>query len=602
MTHSFGQYLIKDYLPPGTRLDKGPLNKRKLREAFLDQAKNDPSSYVTNMQALKHVADEIATLEPLSPGLDDIEPNYRERSKIMRVASKNLANAKTYTQQLAALSDAQSRAVNLALSHPGSMAREVEAGARGSPSQLVKTIVSPVVAMRADKTVHPFLIQHGYADGLSSAESWIANSEARVNAMAANLSVSEPGDMSKIFINNMADQIISSTDCRTKNGIALPSHSPEIRDRYLARKAGGAPAGTLITPGFAKRLSRLGGIVIARSPSTCELPNGVCQKCMGLNEIGQPHDIGTNVGVRAGQVLTEPLTQMALDSKHGVKLSTRKGRELRSIERLRNLVEVSSSFANQAIVSEDAGNVEKVSVAPQGGHYMQVAGHQYYTPPDAPPIVVPGQPVERGDALADGIPNPKDVTRLKDIGAGRDYLVGKLQDLYSSSGHNIDRRHLELLAKSHLNYAQVNNSGTLPGVHAGDMVAHSALRGQMRAASTKRDLTNVKGHVLGDDYLHYTAGSPISGAMTRDLAAAGINRVRTMKPGEAPDLEFIMKPLSRNPLLNPDVMSRMGHRFLKSALLEGVHSGGTSQLRGFNPIPALAYGETFGLPAPEGRY
>jgi len=565
-------------------------------------AKNDPTAYVHNMQELKHVADEVATLEPLSPGLDDITPDYMQQRAIMRSAQQRLDAATTYPQQLAALSEAQSRAVNLAMSHKGSMAREVEAGARGSPSQLVKTIVSPVVAMKHDKTIFPYLIRHSYSEGLSPAESWLANSEARINAMAANLSVSEPGDLSKIFINNMADQVISKTDCGTSNGIALPASSPELRDRYLAKPAAGYPAGKLITDDVARKLARGQGLVIVRSPSTCELSQGVCQKCSGLNEIGQPHEIGTNIGVRAGQVLSQPLTQMALDSKHGVKLSTTKGRELRTIERLRQIVEVPSSMANMAIVSEDEGEVGKIDIAPQGGHYLHVAGRRYYTPPEAPPIVRLGQMVEAGDALADGIPSPKDVTRLKGIGAGRDYLIQRLDDLYSSSGHDIDRRHLEVLAKSHLNYAEVHDPGSIPGLRAGDMVAHSALRGSMRAASKERPLADVRGHVLGDDYLHFTAGSPVTKSVQEKLQEAQFTKVRTLPPGDAPRLEFVMKPLSRNPLLNPDVLSRMGHRYLKTALLDGVHSGGTSRLRGYNPIPALAYGASFGLPSPGGEY
>ena len=602
MTLSFGQHLIKGYLPPGTRLDRGPLNKRRLRSAFLDMAKNDPTAYVHNMQGLKAVADEVATLEPLSPGLDDITPNYVKQRALFAGAQKRLDAARTYPQKLSVLADAQSRAVNLAMTHPGSLAREVEAGARGSPSQLIKTVVSPVVAMKHDKTVYPYLIHHSFAEGLSPAEAWLANSEARLNAMAANLSVSEPGDLSKIFINNMADQVIASEDCGTTNGIALPSNSPELRDRYLAKPAAGLPHNTLVTAEVGKRLARTRGLVVVRSPSTCELPNGICQRCMGLNEVGQNHDIGINVGVRAGQVLSEPLTQMALDSKHGVKLSTTKGRELRTIERLRQIVEVPASMANMAVVAEEEGKVEKIEKAPQGGHYMHVAGQRYYTPPEAPPLVRPGFHVEAGDALADGIPNPKDVTRLKGIGAGRDYLIQRLDDLYSSSGHDLDRRHLEILAKTHLNYAQIWDPGSIPGLRAGDMVAHSALRGRLREASKERSLKETKGHVLGDDYLHFTAGSPITKSVQDALREAKISKVKTLPPGEAPRLEFVMKPLSRNPLLNPDVLSRMGHRYLKTALLEGVHSGGTARLRGFNPIPALAYGQSFGLPSARGKY
>ena len=601
MALSFGQYLIKDHLPPGVKPGRTPLSKKILKEAFVGYAKEHPEDYVRRMQGLKKVADEIVTLNPLSPGLDDITPDYKARDRIFARARTRLDAARTYPQQMAALAMAQSGAIDLAKKHPGSMAQEVMAGARGSPVQLVRTLVSPVVALKPDKTVYPYLIGKSYAEGLTPGESWIANSEARVNAAASNLSVSEPGDLQKIFVNNMSNQVVATEDCGIRNGIALSVDSPEIRDRYVQASRGLA-RNTLVTTDVAKRLSKKGGVVIVRSPSTCELPDGICQKCAGLNEVGTQHSIGTNLGVRAGHVLSEPLTQMALDSKHGGKLAARKGREAQTIKRLRSLIEVPESFANRAIVAEEDGRVEDVTPAPQGGHYITAAGHRYYTPPEAPPIVRKGIRVEAGDALADGVPNPKDITRLKGIGAGRDYLIEKLNNLYSSSGHNIDRRHLEILAKSHLNYADVIHPGAVRGLRAGDLVAHAALRGKLRENATERSLASIEGHVLGDDYLHHTAGTRVTPTLVESLKEAGIDRVRTLKPEDAPQLQFVMKPLSRNPLLNPDVLSRLGHRYLKTALLEGVHAGRTSKLKGYHPTPPMIHGARFGMPPVGGMY
>jgi hypothetical protein len=63
----------------------------------------------------------------------------------------------------------------------------------------------------------------------------------------------------------------------------------------------------------------------------------------------------------------------------------------------------------------------------------------------------------------------------------------------------------------------------------------------------------------------------------------------------------IMRPASRTPLLNPDWMHRLGHRYLKESLLTGIHRGDVSNLHGASPIPAYAAGTEFGM-GEEGHY
>ncbi len=57
-----------------------------------------------------------------------------------------------------------------------------------------------------------------------------------------------------------------------------------------------------------------------------------------------------------------------------------------------------------------------------------------------------------------------------------------------------------------------------------------------------------------------------------------------------PRVEFVMKPFAMNPLLHPDWLGRMAHRYLKGSVLQGVHGGEESDLHGTHPVPGYAFG------------
>ena len=100
------------------------------------------------------------------------------------------------------------------------------------------------------------------------------------------------------------------------------------------------------------------------------------------------------------------------------------------------------------------------------------------------------------------------------------------------------------------------------------------------------------GHVLGRAHLHHTAGTQVTPEIVKELSKSGMKNVTVAKA--PPRVSFIMRPIQRNPLLNPDWLARMGHRNLKDSVLEGAHFGQQSELHGTHPIPAYVYGAAFG--------
>lgn len=590
---TLGQHLVDAVLPKGWRHDDQALTKGVLNESLVRLAKANPDAYPEIVTHLKRLGDEVATLEGISVGLDDIAP-HPERDAMLAPHVRAFEAARTAADQEKALFSAQDAMLSLAKRDKGAMGEMVRSGGRGNAAQLMRAVGSPVMARDSrDRTV-PWLIKKSFSEGLTPADAWVAGGEARVNAVRSNISVVEPGDLAKILVNNMGDKLVTTIDCGTRNGVEMAAIDPHLIDRYLTD-------GRLVTPGLASSIAAKGDPVTVRSPMTCEAPHGVCQRCQGLDSAGHPHAIGTNVGMRAAQALSEPLTQFSLNAKHGgrVAAAASNRKQLEGIKGVRQLLEIPTSFLHKAVLSDRDGKVGSVTPAPQGGSYVTVDDSRHYIPPDQRVTVTVGQPLFAGDALSDGVPRPDEVVRHKGLGEGRRYLVDALHDVYRRAGADVDKRHLETLARSVLSHVQIVDPGPDDAFMKGDVVDYNRFRAVLAGSHRRVGLSDAAGEALAQDAFHYTAGTRVTPDVASALARRGVHEVNVADG--APMAIPMMRPASRTPLLNPDWMARLGHRYLKDSLLAGVHRGDLADVHGYSPVPAYAAGTEFGQ-GPEGRY
>lgn len=593
MSVTFGQFLINETLPNDYKI-KGSVSKKDLKSRMTQLAKERPDEYVTTIDNLKKVGDQVATLEGLSVGLDDIEPVYTSRNKIIADTRNKIKKTKDPMKVEKYLVDAQNKLLDHTKAHPGTMATQAKSGARGNIPQLMKSVTSPVLSMDARGKVIPWLIDKSYSEGLSPADYWVAGGEARMNVIQGQVAIVEPGDLSKILVNSVNNQLVTGSDCGTTNGVMLSTGDPHIVDRYLADKTGTFPRNTLITPEVADALAKKFKSVRVRSPMTCEAGSGLCQKCQGLDEKGNNHKIGTNVGTRAAQAMAEPLTQFVLNAKHGVRVAKTSQKHLPGLKGVRQVLDVPNSFIYKATLAEKGGTVSKIEKAPQGGSYVHVGDVKHYVPPALDVKVKRGMRVEEGDTLSDGIPKPDEVVRHKGLGAGRLHMVNTLHGLYKEQGIDVDKRHLEILAKSQLNHVRVKEEH--PDLLKGDLITYQTYKNTLKKNTKKVPLASANGKLLGDDVLHYTAGTRITPVIQTALRNAGISSVLVAE--NAPDVEFEMSPVSRTPLLNPDWMARLSHRWLKQSLTQGAHFGEQSDIHSTHPVPAYVVGSEFGKKGP----
>jgi len=596
---TLGQHIVDTLLPEKYR-GRGPLTKTNLHNILTELAKENPTKYAEIVSALKRTGDEFATLEGISVGLDDITTDAK-RGAMLNPYRDRFAHAKEPEKEKILL-DAQNAIVEYTKSHPGTMGEMVRSGGRGSVGQLMKIVGAPVLARDEHNKVVPWLIHRNYAEGLKPSDLWITGNEARINNIKTHLSPADSGDFAKILVNNMGDKLITMPDCGVKNGIALQANDPSIIDRYLAIAHGSLPAGTLITPSIARSLAKSDSVIV-RSPMTCQAPNGICQKCQGLNAYGKNQPLGTNVGMHAAQAAAEPLTQFALNAKHGGRITTGAETEIRpeGLKGIRQMLEMPQSFLHKAVLAEHDGEVRRIEEAPQGGHYIWVNDERLYVSPDRRITTHIGQKVEAGDVLTDGIPKPDEIVHLKGLGQGRKYLVDTLHNVYQREVGGIDRRHLETLARSTMNYVQITDPGedTSHGFVKGDIIDFNQFNKTLAEHQQHSPIDDAIGEILASNALHFTAGTRITPSMRDTLKAHGITAVNTTTT--APRVEPIIRSASRMPLLNPDWMARLAHRYLKESLVSGAHRGDVSDTHGTHPVPAYAAGSEFGQGG-EGKY
>jgi len=597
-TQTFGKYLINQNLPSNYSVQE-EMGKQNFKEQMNRLARENPNQYVETISKLKRLGDELATTEGLSIGLDDIAPNYKERDKILAPLQKKFNLAGSDDRKRAIVEEAQEKLVNHAMQHKGSLTLQVKSGARGKPVQY-GMIVSGLGYARDPmngKSV-PWLIGKSFAEGLKPSDYWAQTGQSVMDVVRTYTAISEPGELSKKLISSMTDLVVTEDDCGTSNGILMDATSPDAVDRYLAKDVGPFKRNLLITPTIQPKLARTAKQILVRSPMTCEAADGVCQKCQGLDEKGSPHPLGVNVGVRAAQAMAEPLTQFALNAKHGGRTLKSDKFQVHGISGFRQIIETPRQFVNKATLANRTGKVTKIEEAPQGGYNVNIENDVHYIPPNLGLKVKRGQTVETGDVLSEGIPKPDEVVRYRGLGAGRLYMVDVLKNLYKGQGKDLDQRHFELLAKSGMNHVRIMNDPSHRFIK-GDIVNYNTLRAELSREAREKDLKEALGDTLGKEYYQFAVGTRITPRIANELNKQNVKKV--MVAPRAPEVTFVMKPATTIPKLNPDWMARLSHQGLKSSILQAAHTGEIANIHGVHPVPAYVYGVEFGQ-GTKGRY
>ncbi len=178
-------------------------------------------------------------------------------------------------------------------------------------------------------------IKANFRDGLSVLEYFSSTHGARKGLADTALKTADSGYLTRKLADVAQNVIVTSYDCGTVNGISKSAVyrgdrievplSKILKGRTslnnivdLVKDEGIVEENELITEEKAKKIEALGYEKIrVRSPLTCEMPQGLCVKCYGVDlSKGKFVEEGIAVGIIAAQSIGEPGTQLTMKTFH----------------------------------------------------------------------------------------------------------------------------------------------------------------------------------------------------------------------------------------------------------------------------------------------
>ena len=600
MRTTVGRLLVNNVLPADMRDYNRVLDKAGLSQLMQDLAKRHPEDYADVVQALHGVGGVSAytsghsiSLEALrsrGPSPSVVHAIQNKVDAVMRSRGTDKEKADRLTGVMTPyLKDMEKATLEGARSSGSPLADQVDSGARGNATQLNTMVGAPMMVMDAKDRPVPIPVTHNFAQGLSPAEYWATAHGTRKGAIGVKLSTAETGYFSKQI--SLAMHHLHASDAPLVPGLGLPvaSDDPDNEGSVLARDAGPHRAGTVITAAMVRDLPKYGKEVLVRSPISDISPDGgIPREAIGIRERGTMPDVGENVGVSAGQSITERLSQKALGSKHVAGMGGKRSGGFRVVNQLAQVPEVYPNGAAHASVD---GRVTDITDAPQGGKYVEIGDRRHYVDTDQIPTVKVGDQVEAGDVLSDGLPNPAMVVKHKGIGEGRRYFMDTMRDVLKASGIDVNRRNVELMARSLVNHVEVlDESPSMPGALPGDITEYDRLAGAWtpREGSLEMPTRSSVGTYLEEPVLHFSIGTRVTPNVCKKLEEHGIKRVTTHV--EPPPFVPYMNRAATNTLHDPDWMMRLGGGYARKGFLDSVHRGLTSDTSGSSYIPKLVTG------------
>lgn len=713
------QLLVNSFLPEDARDYSQTFDAKGLNKILYSVATNHPDKFA---DVLKNVSDigrkasyvqgETISLKDLESPIDKkiifehMDAEISQLPPSERNGEKKLAIFQKYNDLI------QKMTQDTALANRNNIAMTILSGARGKNPQLKAMITTPGTFSDYKGRVIPVFSKESFAEGIRPAVFLASTYGARSSVISAKSATAKGGDFSKQLASTAADMVIRKNDCGTSNGIEIGIDDKSLKGRVLAKDTKGVPAGTFITRDIIDRLRKSGvEHVVARSPLTCSVENGLCAHCVGkFYKGGKLPKIGDSIGLTASSVVGEPIAQGALcleentlvrmadgsekkikdiipgeyvvgsdklantfpvrvlnvfdqgdkecfryeiesksvvctpnhkflidgevtrigefagpkdslgelhcydievdhpdhlfvlanglivsnSAKHTAGMSTGK-KSYSGLEYIAQFTQSPEEFRDRAPLTDEDGVVESVDEAPQGGTYITVNGKKYYAGLGHEVLVKPGQTLEAGDQLAEGLIDPEDVVRTKGLGAGMLYYAKRLNQMLEDSSAGTDMRNTEVLARATMRHVKVDSNDGIGSYLPDDVVDYRALMKTYTPPETSKILkpSDAVGKYLQKPVLHYTVGTRITPSVAKDIERNDYSEV--LADDMQPQFSPVMVRLRAASHTNPDWLASMSTSYLAKQLNESSTRGDdTNILHNTDFRPRLAVGAKFG--------
>jgi DNA-directed RNA polymerase subunit beta' len=386
-------------------------------------------------------------------------------------------------------------------------------------------------------------ITSNFRQGLTALEYFISTHGARKGLADTALRTADAGYLTRRLVDVAQDVIVMEEDCGTTKGIDIRRvdnfGKQTLADRIFGRYAAETVAdpetgeviievGELYTEELAELVDNTGvEKVHVFSPMTCEMRQGICAKCYGIDlGRGKPVEMGEAVGIVAAQSIGEPGTQLTLRTFHTGGTAEARGDITQGLPRVEELFEARQRPKGEAVMTEISGLIELRIIEgvrhvfvtdsklvdedydiPEGWQIkvenedqvkvgdilaekdddIITARHMgrvvvddgrvrvvweskderdYEIPAGTRILVEEGQFIEAGSQLTEGSKNPHRILEILGRDAVTQYLLKEVQQVYRPQGQNINDKHFEVIIRKMLSKVMLTASGDtemLPG-------------------------------------------------------------------------------------------------------------------------------------------
>lgn len=597
------QLLINSVLPEDMRNYGNKYDVKDMNKILYAVAQKHPDKFAEVEKQLSDFGRKSSYLQGATITLKDLEPvvDKKELFSAMDAEIKALRKDKDFIKNRRVIFDKYngmlSKMINeRALANRNNIAMAVLSGARGKVPQLKAMIGSPWQFSDYKGEPIDVIAKNSFAEGIDPTVFLASTYGSRSSVISTKSATAKGGDLAKQFASTSVDVTVREENCHTHNGISLPVDDKSLIGRSLANDVAGHKAGTFITSDTIADLRKKGiKNVVARSAMTCKAHGGVCAHCVGkYYNGGKLPRIGDAVGLMASTASMEPVTQMALSSKHTAGMTSAR-KTYAGIPVITQFTQSPEKYKDKAVVSELDGKVEAIEEAEQGGTYITVNGRRHYVQAGHEPEVKVGDTVEAGDFLSEGLPDVEDVVRLKGLGAGRKLYADRLNQILSDSGAATDPRNTEVLARGALRHVRITSPDGFGNYLPDDLVDYDAIEHtyKMPEDTVASAPGAVVGKYLQRPFMHYTIGTRITPKVAKDLTDNGYDRV--FAGPTAPSFEPEMVRLRSSSQQTRDWLASLGTSYLTQQLQESATRGADTNVE-HNPDyrPRIAYGAGFG--------
>jgi len=282
------------------------------------------------------------------------------------------------------------------------------------------------------------------------------------------------------------------------------------------------------------------------------------------------------------------------NSKHTGGMASGK-REYSGFDVINQLVQSPEVFPDRATVAHEAGRVESITEAPQGGFYIKLNGKDLYVPAGYDVTAKVGDKVEAGDQLSDGIVDPEDIMKLRGLGSGRRYYAERLNKALTDSGMAVDRRNVELVSRGAFDHVKIQDDEGMPGYLPDDVVSYNKLTSHAAPAKDAKGMrpSQAVGKFLATPALHYSIGTKITPRMADRLEKSHYDSIYTSdrEPSFTPQSVRLRTAAHSN----PDWLASMATSYLKTQLEHAAIRGDDTNVNSNVHFgPRLARGTEFG--------